>query len=171
MKSEVFSSDQWSKNVRYCDWAARLYMWQLGQPVRSQLLIIGAWYRDKPASNNWNGRIGNWRIFWNWSNDVEQCVLILIILFIICYFNYSVNWPELRGWCVMVLACTRLVHLDVEDCSEELLRQQSYAIKNQLGHPKPPIRGYFACSSLVLYGIRVPIIGPFHAWKSANLMP
>ena len=29
----------------------------------------------------------------------------------------------------------RLVHLDVEDCSEELLRQQSYAIKNQLGHP------------------------------------
>ena len=31
----------------------------------------------------------------------------------------------------------RLVHLDVEDCSEELLRQQSYAIKNQLGHPRP----------------------------------
>ena len=29
------------------------------------------------------------------------------------------------------------VHLHVEDCSEELLRQQSYAIKNQLGHPKP----------------------------------
>ena len=28
--------------------------------------------------------------------------------------------------------------LDVEDCSEELPRQQSYAIKNQLGHPKPP---------------------------------
>jgi len=33
---------------------------------------------------------------------------------------------------------SRVVHLDVEDCSEELLRQQSYAIKNQLGHPKPP---------------------------------
>ena len=54
--------------------------------------------------------------------------------------------------------------------------QQSYAIKNQLGHPKPPTRGfgtqnspiggYFACSSLVLsfffgmpelvlYGIRL----------------
>ena len=32
---------------------------------------------------------------------------------------------------------TRLVHLGVEDCSEELARQQSYAIKNQLGHPKP----------------------------------
>ena len=29
----------------------------------------------------------------------------------------------------------RLVHLHVEDCSEELLRQQSFAIKNQLGHP------------------------------------
>ena len=26
--------------------------------------------------------------------------------------------------------------LDVEDYSEELLRQQSYAIKNQIGHPK-----------------------------------
>ena len=31
----------------------------------------------------------------------------------------------------------RLVHLNVEDCSEELLPQQSYAMKNQLGHPKP----------------------------------
>ena len=26
---------------------------------------------------------------------------------------------------------------EVVDCSEELLRQRSYAIKNQLGHPKP----------------------------------
>ena len=25
--------------------------------------------------------------------------------------------------------------------------------------------GYFACSSLVLYGIRAPKIGPFRAWK------
>ena len=31
----------------------------------------------------------------------------------------------------------RVVHLDVVDCSEELLCQQSYAIKNQLGHLKP----------------------------------
>ena len=30
---------------------------------------------------------------------------------------------------------SRLVQLHVEDCSEELLRQQSYALKNQLGHP------------------------------------
>ena len=36
------------------------------------------------------------------------------------------------GWNIS----NRLVHLDVEVCSEELLRQQSYAIKNQLGHPK-----------------------------------
>ena len=41
-----------------------------------------------------------------------------------------------------LISC-RLVHLDVEDCSEELLRQQSYAIKNQLGHPKPPPRWFF----------------------------
>ena len=33
---------------------------------------------------------------------------------------------------------TRLVHLDVEDCSEELLSQQSYAIKNQLVASKAP---------------------------------
>ena len=32
----------------------------------------------------------------------------------------------------------RVVRLDIEDCSEELLRQQSYVIKNQLGHPKHP---------------------------------
>ena len=36
----------------------------------------------------------------------------------------------------------RVVHLNVEYCFEELLRQQSYAIKNQLDHPKPPTRGF-----------------------------
>ena len=36
----------------------------------------------------------------------------------------------------------RVVHLDVEVRSEELQRQLSYAIKNQLGHPKPPTRGF-----------------------------
>ena len=50
----------------------------------------------------------------------------------------------------------RLVHLDVEDTSEEFLGQLSYAIKNQLVTSKAP------CSSLVLYGIR---IGVFHAQK------
>ena len=54
--------------------------------------------------------------------------------------------------------------------SHELLRQQSYAIKNQLGHPQPPTIGvYFACSSLVLYDIRAPIIGL--AWRPTILMP
>ena len=33
---------------------------------------------------------------------------------------------------------TRQVHLGVEDCSEELLRQQSYVIKNQLVASKAP---------------------------------
>ena len=51
--------------------------------------------------------------------------------------------------------------LDVEDCSEKLLCQQSYAIKNQLGHAKPPTRVFLACPTLVLYGIRPPIIDPF----------
>ena len=37
---------------------------------------------------------------------------------------------------------TRVLHLDVEEWSEELLGQLSYAIKNQLGHPKPPTRGF-----------------------------
>ena len=36
---------------------------------------------------------------------------------------------------------------------------------------KIPLGGYFACSSLVLYGIRAPIIGPFRAWKPPILMP
>ena len=71
-----------------------------------------------------------------------------------------------------------MVHLDVEDFSEELLRQQSYVMKNQLGHPKPhtirfefvshpspvcnggilrskaPRRGLWM-PELVLYGIRL----------------
>ena len=37
---------------------------------------------------------------------------------------------------------SRVLHLDVEVRSEELLHQISYAIKNQLGHPKPPTRGF-----------------------------
>ena len=37
---------------------------------------------------------------------------------------------------------SRLVHLDVEEWSENCWRQLSYAIKNQLGHPKPPTRGF-----------------------------
>ena len=37
------------------------------------------------------------------------------------------------------------------------------------GTQNTPIGGYFACSSLVLYGIRAPIIGPFRAWKPTIL--
>ena len=44
----------------------------------------------------------------------------------------------------IIIDYNRLVHLYVEDCFEELPRQQSYAIKNQLGHPKPPSKGFGA---------------------------
>ena len=54
----------------------------------------------------------------------------------------------LGPWCT--LACgsdvefkANYVHLDVEDCSEKLLRQQSYAKRNQLGYPKPPAPRWF----------------------------
>ena len=40
-----------------------------------------------------------------------------------------------------MLVTIRLVHLDVEDCSEELLRQQFYAIKNQQGASTIPPNG------------------------------
>ena len=59
-----------------------------------------------------------------------------------------------------------MVHLDVEDQVEELLRQLSYAMKNQL-----VLVGGFGCDELVLYGIRAPIIGPFREWKPPILMP
>ena len=48
------------------------------------------------------------------------------------------------------------------------LRQQCYAIKNQLWHPNlkyPIIGGYFACSLLVVYGIRIV---DFHARKGSE---
>ena len=54
----------------------------------------------------------------------------------ICFYSHYPHWE-------------RVVHLDVENCSEELLHQLSYAIKNQFGHPKLPTR------ELVLYGIRL----------------
>ena len=70
------------------------------------------------------------------------------------------------------LVVGRLVHLDVEDCSEELLRQQSYAtyvkgfqfypsnypddIKNQRAFErKIPLVGGLWMPELVLYGIRL----------------
>ena len=36
---------------------------------------------------------------------------------------------------------TRVLHSHWSRASECCLRQQSYAIKNQLGHPKPPNKG------------------------------
>ena len=58
----------------------------------------------------------------------------------------------------------RLVHLDVENCSEKLLPQQSYAIKNQLGHPKP-LLGF---SEVVPYGMRTPTIDKTFPCMEAN---
>ena len=64
-------------------------------------------------------------------------------------------WCQLGDW--LCTQGSRVLHLGVEVRSEELLRQLSYDIKSQLGHPKPAM--------LVLYDIRAPIIGPFRAWK------
>ena len=50
----------------------------------------------------------------------------------------AVPWGQHRSDTTYHTSYSRLVHLDIEDCSEELVRQPSYAIKNQLGHPKPP---------------------------------
>ena len=49
------------------------------------------------------------------------------------------RWRSLTSGGEEYYSQVRLVHLDVEDCSEELLRQQSYAIKNQLGQQSPPM--------------------------------
>ena len=46
------------------------------------------------------------------------------------FFLSGLAWSELVGG--------RVVHLDVEDQVEELLRQLSYAIKNQLVASKAP---------------------------------
>ena len=58
----------------------------------------------------------------------------------------SPNWSP--AWSPRDSAQGRVVHLDVEDCSEELLRQQPYAIKNQLGHLKLLTRGLLLAGSL-----------------------
>ena len=55
-----------------------------------------------------------------------------------------------------VITTRRLVHFHVEDTSEELLRQLSYAIKNQLKACKIDI----LFLSLVHHGIREPIMDP-----------
>ena len=47
---------------------------------------------------------------------------------------------------------SRVLHLDIEECSEKLLRQQSYAIKNSSSRPKPPTWGSFGAFFLLLAG-------------------
>ena len=54
---------------------------------------------------------------------------------------------------------------EVEDSSEELLRQLSDAIKNQM------TQMFISCSTLDLYGMRALIIGPLLAWKPTILVP
>ena len=57
-----------------------------------------------------------------------------------------------------VWMCSRLVHLDVEDRSEELLAPALLCHKEPARHIQSPLlkctHGYFSCSSLVLYGTR-----------------
>ena len=73
------------------------------------------------------------------------------------------NRAELSKFLISVL------HLDVEDFSEELLRCLLCNNEAGLWNAKSPL---LALSSLlVLYSIRAPIIGPFHVWKPTNLMP
>ena len=57
-----------------------------------------------------------------------------------------------------------LVHLDVEDCSEELFRRQSYAIKNQFQYPNPHTRTILGTkkdsgATLVLYATSIHLKG------------
>ena len=70
--------------------------------------------------------------------------------------NVSRN-PDIINVGILVAGCS----LDFEKCSEGFLRQQSYAIKYQLGHPKALLgnaqrhsKGHFV-PELVLYGIRL----------------
>ena len=65
-------------------------------------------------------------------DNIQQCLLTIRLL--------TLQWRSVS---------LRLGHLDVEDCSEELLRQLSYAIKNQLGHLKPPNRGFGTQNTLI----------------------
>ena len=65
-----------------------------------------------------------------------------LMVYIVHYF--PLEKYKVKVLCFPAKVCIKFVlrQFDVVDCSEELLRQQSYAIKNQLGHPKPPTRGF-----------------------------
>ena len=84
-----------------------------------------------------------------------------------CVFGYNVSWNREDGESI---ARNSILHshwsrnveawLSLVESFIVLLRQLSYAIKKQLGQ-----RPNRSCSSLVLYGIRAPILRPFSAWK------
>ena len=59
---------------------------------------------------------------------------------------------------VKMLLLREDIQVGVVHCREELLRQQSYAIKNQLGHPKHHIRGFGTQKDLT-YLSCLPIAG------------
>ena len=82
---------------------------------------------------------------------------------------------SIRAQAKVELVRGRLVHLDIEDTSEVLLAPALLCHKGparRIQSPllgalerKIPLGGYFACSSLVLYGIRIvgfqALKGPF----------
>ena len=61
------------------------------------------------------------------------------------YHYYKADWSTLIG--------RGMSRLSLVERFIVLLCQLSYAIKNQLGHPKPPTRD-ISCLSMCLYGIR-----------------
>ena len=63
-----------------------------------------------------------------------------LMVYIVHYFpleKYKVKVLCFPAKVCIIFVFTQGSPFDIEDCSEELLRQQSYAVNNQLGHPKP----------------------------------
>ena len=84
----------------------------------------------------------------------------------------ALSLVELLQCCALI--GRELLSVEIFSCSERplvLLRQPSYAIENQLQSPlklsamerKINDKGYFACFSLVLYGIRLMMVEGGHA--------
>ena len=90
---------------------------------------------------------------------------------------YTVYWTYIQDshWSSSYITALSLVESFIMLLAPTLLCHKEPARRIQsplLGalERKIPLGGYFACSSLVLYGIRAPIIGPFRAWKPPILM-
>ena len=92
---------------------------QLDRRVRPLVVGVKKWARDCEINDASH-------------NTLSSYALTLMVVF---FLQAGVSPP--------VLPCLQvgLVHLDVEDCSEELLRQQSYGIKNQLVASNTPLLG------------------------------